>query len=296
MLESTEYRRANVHVCCTYWWASASASSPGEHSTWGLCAALSQCCKTAAGTLSTGKINAVAPHWGAIAGEAMPASGPWPTMVLGQTRELCYMSSLWWGGFHCSIVERREIVSQGGNSPPHWRGMTGSSCTGSLAPVPPGPAALPECRKARCCLESGWGQRWVPGHQRAQLALLGQRPRKSFLGRVVLWLRTNLAEIAPVYSWLSSRFAMATLLALSVHHYPCQAGDSNYNCTNSFQSVITCLRSSPGSYLQRNQPFPSGYLCGSCACSQGDGKIRPRCLTIFQQREKPKEKTSPLHL
>lgn len=70
-------------------------------------------------------------------------------------------------------------VCRGGNSLPHWRGMTDSSCTGSLAPVPPGPAALRECREAWCHLVSGWGQQWVPGHRRAQSALLSQRNRRS---------------------------------------------------------------------------------------------------------------------
>lgn len=109
MLESTEYLQANVHVCCTYWWASASASSPGEHSTCGLHTASSQRCKTAAGTSSTGKIDAAALHWGAVGEEATAASGHGPDKGQGQTRELCCMSSLRWGGFHCSIVERRGM-------------------------------------------------------------------------------------------------------------------------------------------------------------------------------------------
>lgn len=83
------------------------------------------------------------------------------------------------------------------------------------------------------------------------------------------------AEVAAVYSWLCSRLAMATLLALSEPHYPCQAGDSDYNCANSFQSVITCQRSFPGSHLRRNRAVPPEHLCSTCVCSQGDSALGP---------------------
>lgn len=85
---------------------------------------------------------------------------------------------------------------------------------------------------------------------------------------------------------------MATLLSRSVPHYHCQAGDSNYIWTNSFQSVITCQWSFPGSYLQGNQPVPWKHLPSARVYLQENSICG---LAVFQQREKPEGKTSPLN-
>lgn len=166
----------------------ASASPPGEHCTWSFRTASSQRSNTAAGTVrckapsssASGKMRcSTGEPWGGGGGRH---SSLWSLTNKGGGADkgavLHEQFTMRWISLrHC--WEARD-VSRGGNSPPRWRGMTGSSCTGSLAPVPPGPAALRQHREAWCHLVSGWGQRWVPGHQRAQSALLGQRNRKSF--------------------------------------------------------------------------------------------------------------------
>lgn len=97
---------------------------------------------------------------------------------------------------HC--WEARD-VSQAGNSPPRWRRMTGSSCTGSLAPVPPGPAALWEhSMLLSVSVRTALG----PRPPESTIGSARSAQQEEILGRVGLWSSTSL-------SWDSSCLFLA---------------------------------------------------------------------------------------